>query len=477
VFYLAFGYFVAYLPYVILAKALSSGIVPGVDAPVGGLVLLPAAALGQLLVMPVFLGASGWWRFAGEQRSRGRRSLLPRRDTVIAALFMAVVIATTTLNFSFAGASILFMLLLMRAGVLILSPIVDVACRRKVHSYSLVALVFSLLAAAVSLGDVKSYRLPTVGVLSLCAYLASYVGRLHVMSRVARTGGREVDRTYFVEEHAMAAVWLVVLCAVGAALGQPDLRAGFTAFLGSRGALYAAGIGVLYEVLFNFGALIDLDVRGHAWCVPVIRGVTLVSGMAATYILATAGLAPPGSLQLIAVVFIVGAVVAQSYPALRASLRGAAPVPERMVLLVCGGSQSRSAMTQCIARAVLASTRPGHRVRIASVGGKLHTPGAPMTDAAYGVLQEVGVIPHCHRPRPLTAELCRQADVIYCMAAEHRAAVLALAPDVAGRTHCVADTDLPEPFTMSLDDPRRAAAVIQHDVPRRMADQFPEHFP
>jgi hypothetical protein len=59
VFYLALGYFVSYLPYAILAKALSSGIVPGVDAPVGGLVLLPAAALGQLLVMPIFLGASG----------------------------------------------------------------------------------------------------------------------------------------------------------------------------------------------------------------------------------------------------------------------------------------------------------------------------------------------------------------------------------------------------------------------------------
>src|SRR2546430_10125425 len=38
--YLALGYFVSYLPYAILAKALSSGIVPGVDAPIGGLVLL-----------------------------------------------------------------------------------------------------------------------------------------------------------------------------------------------------------------------------------------------------------------------------------------------------------------------------------------------------------------------------------------------------------------------------------------------------
>lgn len=38
--YLALGYFLAYIPYALLAKALSSGIVPEVDAPIGGLVLL-----------------------------------------------------------------------------------------------------------------------------------------------------------------------------------------------------------------------------------------------------------------------------------------------------------------------------------------------------------------------------------------------------------------------------------------------------
>jgi hypothetical protein len=300
VFYLALGYFVSYLPYALLAKALSSGIVPGADAPIGGLVLLPAAALGQLLVMPLFLGASGWWRFASERWGRNRRVLWPTRDTATAAFYMSVVIFTTTLNFTFVGASILFMLLLMRAGVLILSPIVDVVRGRKIHTYSLVAVAFSLLAVAVSLGDVHSYRLPALGVLSLCAYLAGYVGRFRITSRVAKTGVREIDRRYFVEEHAMAAIWQVALCAVGAVLGEPDLRAGFTTFLATPGALYAAGVGVLYEVLFIFGTLIYLDVRGYAWWVPVSRVSTLVSGMAASYLLvAVASLAPPGRGQLV----------------------------------------------------------------------------------------------------------------------------------------------------------------------------------
>lgn len=374
-FYLALGYFLSYLPYALLAKALSSGIVPGVDRPVGGLVLLPAAALGQLLAMPIFLGISGWWRFASERWMRGRRVLLPTRDTTLSALFMAVVIGTTTLNFTFVGASILFMLLLMRAGVLILSPVIDIVRGRKLYTYSLVALGLSLLAVAVSLGDVDSYRLPVMGVLSLCAYLAGYVGRFRIMSRVAKTGVREIDRRYFVEEHAIAAVWQVVLCGVGAVLGEPGLRAGFTTFLTTPGALYAAGIGVLYEVLFIFGTLIYLDVRGYSWCVPVNRVSTLFSGMVASYLLvAMAGVARPGTGQLIAVVFI--------------------------------------------------------------------------------------------------AEMCRGAAAIYCMTAEHRAAVLALAPDVSDRTHLLSEADIPEPARMSLDDHRRTARVIHDAVRMRLMEQF-----
>lgn len=109
--YPALGYFLAYIPCALLAEALSSGIIPGIDAPVGGLVLLPVSAIGQLLAMPISLLVSGWWRFAREQRIQGRRITLPGRDTVLAGFFTAVVVGTTTLNFTSLGVSILFMLL------------------------------------------------------------------------------------------------------------------------------------------------------------------------------------------------------------------------------------------------------------------------------------------------------------------------------------------------------------------------------
>jgi len=470
--YLASGYFLAYIPYAILTKALSSGIVPGVNVPVGGLVLLPASALGQLVMMPVFLVVSGWWRFAREQRIQNRRITLPGNDTVRAGFFTAIVIGTTTLNFTFLGVSILLMLVLMRSGVLILSSIADAVYRRKVHTYSWVALGLSLGAAAVALGDVKNYQLTTGAVLSLCAYLAGYVGRFQIMNKVAKTGVRAVDRRYFVEEHAMAPVFLVLLCGVGAVLGQPDLRAGFGGFLLTPAGLYAAGIGVLYELLFIFGTLIYLDVRGYAWCVPINRVATLFSGMAASYILMLlAGLPPPGTSQLIALGFIFGAIIALSYPALQGIRRGVAPAPSRLILFVCGGNQSRSPIAECISIGVLAAARAGHLVTVVSAGVKVHAPGTPMTEFAYAVLREAGVVPHRHRSRSLTTDLARRAHAIYCMTAEHRAAVLALAPEVAERTHCLDATgDIPEPRATSLDEHRDAARIIGQAVRRRFAE-------
>jgi protein-tyrosine-phosphatase len=472
VLYLALAYFAAYIPYAMLAKSLSSGIVPGVDGPVGGLVLLPAAALGQLLVMPIFLLASGWWRFARERRFRSRSIVLPGRDTALAGLFMAVVIGTTTLNFTFVGASILLMLLLMRAGVLILSPIVDAARHRKVHAYSWIALCLCLVAVTVALGEVRSYDLTPLAVASLCAYLAGYVGRFQIMSKVAKTGVREIDRRYFVEEHAMAPIFLVLLCAAGAVLGQPELQAGFTSFLATPAALHAASIGMLYELLFIFGTLIYLDVRGYAWCVSVNRVSTLFSGIVASYLLvALAGLPPPGTPQLIALVIVVGAVAALSYPALRDKLQGIAPPRQRMMLFVCGGNQARSARAECVARGLAAAARSGHLLTVASAGTRVRTPGTPMTDGAHAALRESGAIPHRHRSRPLTAELCRRADVIYCMTADQCAAVIALAPEVAERTHCLAAEDIPEP-SGSLQEYRDALVAIQRAVQQRLAEQL-----
>jgi hypothetical protein len=69
---LGIGYFLSATPYSGLAKALSGGPLPGINGPVGGLVLLPGVAAGMTIGMLGFLAVSGWWRHAGSARIGGR---------------------------------------------------------------------------------------------------------------------------------------------------------------------------------------------------------------------------------------------------------------------------------------------------------------------------------------------------------------------------------------------------------------------
>ncbi|MEU4847693.1 hypothetical protein [Streptomyces gilvosporeus] len=477
--WLTLGYFVSYIPYAMLVKALTSGALPGVPESVNGGVLLPAAALGQLAVMPVFLGLSGRWR---EMRARGvlGRHVLPvgGRETWAAGFFTALIIGTTTLNFTFTGASILLMLILMRGGVLVLSPVIDTIRRRRIAPSSWVALGFSLLAIGVSLADVNDYRLTIAAGLSVAVYLAGYTGRFEIMSRVAKKGKAEVDRRYFAEEHATSAVVQVLLLAVAALLGQPELRQGFTVFLGSTEAAYAFAIGVAYEVLFVFGTLIYLDRREYTWCVPANRAASLMSGVVASYGLVwLVALPAPGSGQLIALVFIVCAVAALSQPTVAVWWRTRRPKAEAgLLLFVCGGNTCRSPMAAALARARLASAGAASALRVSSAGLTVARRGAPMTNAARSALVELGVRRRdvrAHRSRPVTAQLCHASDAIYCMTSAQRDAVLSMAPGTADRTFCLdAAGDIPDPIGQPADAYRRCARRIQSAVTVRLGERL-----
>ncbi|MFI9203168.1 hypothetical protein [Streptomyces sp. NPDC053048] len=474
--WLALGYFLAYIPYALLVKALSSDLVPGMAAPGHGLVLLPAAALGQLAVMPVFLGLTGLWRHSRRRVVLGRHLPVPGRNTLLGSLFTALVVGTTTLNFTFTGASVLFALLLMRAGVLVLSPVLDAARRRRVSASAWAALLFSLLAIATALGDVTSYRLTGALVVSVAVYLIGYAGRFEVMSREAKTGVPAVDRRYFAEEHAATPVLLVLLLAAGALLGQEQLREGFTTFLATPTAAGAFCAGVAYEVLFVFGTLIYLDRREFTWCVPANRCASLLSGLVVSYVLARlTSLAAPGPAQLVALAFVFCAIAALSAPALlprRPAGPGAGVRPD-VLLFVCGGNTCRSAMAEVFARAQLAAAGAVHALRVTSAGVCVGRPGAPLSAAARRVLGELGLHPRTHRARPVTARLCRDSSVIYCMTQAQCEAVTTMAPEAVGRVHRLDVTgDVPDPSGQSLEAHRQCARRIQGLVRARLNERF-----
>jgi protein-tyrosine-phosphatase len=475
---LGIGYFLSYTPYSALAKAMSSGLLSMTGGPVGGLVLLPAAALGTLCAMPVTLTALRWWGHA-RRRTVGRVSVpVPGRETATSAFWMALIVGSTTLNFTFPGVSILLVLVLGRISTLLIAPTVDLIRRRRIHLYSAAAVALSLLSAVIALSDVDNYRLTLAAVLSLSAYAIGYTGRFLVMSKSVKNGELPADRRYFVEEHMTTPVFLVAILAIPALIGagpaMQALRTGFTGFLLTPAVVPAFGIGVLYEGLFVFTTLIFLDRREYSFCVPVHVCSSLLAGVAASVGLRVIfGAAPPSTAQLVAAAIVVLAALVLSYPAIAARWAGRVPT----VLFVCGGNTIRSPMAVAIARAELATANGIGVLRVLCAGIAVSTPGAPIEAAAAGALRELDVPVPPHAARRLTRRMCLASDTVYCLTGAQRDEVVALAPAVAGRIRCLdPEGDVPEPVAGSMESTVDCARRIQVLV-RRRVDEWAVRYP
>ncbi len=476
---LAAGYFICYLPFAALTKALSSGLLPGTKG-VDGLVLLPAVAVGVLVGAPTFLMLSGWWRYIGLRHLFGSLARLPSGTMIAAGGFTAVIIATTFLNYTFAGVSILFMLLLMRAGTLGLAPVIDMVRGRAIHAYSWVALGFSMAAVAVALNGVDGFAVPAGALLSLGAYLAGYFGRFEIMSRVAKTGDEHIDRRYLVEEQVAAAVVLVALCACFAFIGwgpeMQALRQGFTSVAITSEALPAFAIGTCYAMLYVFGTLIYLDAREYTWAVPANRASSVLAVLAASYILtALSGVAAPPTAMLVATGFVLLAVCALSYRYVIDLVRRgpSAAVSRRIVLFVCGANTGRSPLAAAIARAELVEgdIHSARGISVTSAGVSVNRPGAPMASGARKALKEFGVRAHLHGSQQLTKEMCERSVAIYCMTEEQRRAVIAIAPAAARRTYRLdPEVDLGEPDHGSPEGWPHFVLAIRDLVRQRLAE-------
>ncbi|WP_165966399.1 hypothetical protein [Actinomadura sp. 7K507] len=478
---LGIGYFLWYTPYSALGKSISGALLPGIDEPVGGLVLLPAAVMGQVLAMPIFVYFGGWLRYSGRREIAGRSVPFPSGHTAQSAFWMALIVGTTTLNFTFPGASIVFMLVLMRITTLMTAPVVDLMRRRKIHWYSAAALALCMVSAVIALADIDNYTLTIGALLSLGCYALAYYQRFRIMSTWAKTGDLLRDRRYFIEEHMTTPLVLLLIVAVPAVIGQGtwmhELRTGFTSFLLTPAVFPALLIGVCYEGLFIMTSLIFINRREYTFGVPVHVCASLLAGITASFVLNGAFDAPlPSAAQYLTALMVVAAAFVLSWDTIKARLARRSGAPAKapnQILFVCGGNTSRSPMAAAIARAEIAANGGTPHWRIGSAGVSVSAPGTPITPEAVTVLVEMGIdAPLDHRSRPLTPEMCAQTKKIYCMTRAQRDLVAELAPAAAARTMCISRAaDVPDPSGQPLQAYRSCATQVQTLIRRDLLKQ------
>ena len=438
------GYFAFYVPYSALIKLVITG---SFGVPPNGFELLPAAVAGTLITVPLLLTALGWWKYA---------TLRIERRIVFSGVATAIIIATTTLAYGFRGVSILFTLLLLRGGVLVLAPIVDVTSGRRVRWFSWTALALSLAAIAVTFSGMD-HTLTLIATLNIALYLFGYMLRLPLMTAAAKREDAGATRTFFVGELLVA---MAVLALVPLAFALSESVNIWT----SSSLVPAMTIGALYTGLYVFGTLIYLDRRENTFCVPLNRASSLFAGVVASWVLtAVWGFAPiPGS-QMAAVMLVLLAMLFLSplhhgVEALVATMR------TPLCLFVCSANTCRSPMAEAIALA-----ESSGRFRALSAG-IVARDGEPMTSEACEALGTLTIRAHQHASRLLTPALVEQANVIYCMTAKHRDAVIGSVPSAASKTFTLDPAgDIDDPIGKPPASYVDCARAIQHHVRLRFA--------
>ena len=112
------------------------------------------------------------------------------------------------------------------------------------------------------------------------------------------------------------------------------------------------------------------------------------------------------------------------------------PAAEFNLLFVCTGNIVRSATAEAIARRELARY-PGVAMRVASAGSHA-LEGNPAASRSMLAASSRGASLERHFARELTRRRVRAADLILCMAAEHRPFVLSYDRSAASRTFLLA---------------------------------------
>jgi hypothetical protein len=398
----ALGYFAFYTPYAALSKAVTAGLLRGIPPGLSGFEILPAVILGTVVSFLLILTLLGWWKYAA----------IPSRTLVVSGVGTALLIAATTIAYTFKGISIVLALLLMRGGLLIIGPLTDAVFGRRVRWFSWGALIVSFGALAVSFANINDGSLPLLAGINLAVYLTGYSLRTPCMTKAAKVRDADVTKRYFVQEALVTAAVLPLLPLTLSLFGNPvslALRRGITTFWSMHTAaiLPSVVIGVLYAGLYVFGTLIYLDARENTFCVPLFCGASFLAGFTAVYgLLRIFGFPSPPGAQLVSAAMILAAMALLS--------------PFHHVL-----EDAWAFVT-------------GNQLRGTTVGGTLFVcSGASCRAPLTAALRQLTNGEPAREPRPVHGRAVANAELIYCMTEEQRAALVDRYPEAAAKTRCV----------------------------------------
>jgi hypothetical protein len=296
-------YLVSYIPYAMLTRLLATMPAPLLGRPLQGLEEVPAVILLSAVPTYLFIWVSGWWRHAHHVTVLRRRFPRPTRWTLLSGAGAALLLLTVPLSFTFRGVSIPFMQLILRGDVLIVAPLVDLMAGRRVRWYSWVALGLVALGLTLTIHARGGLNLPLLAGITVVLYTIGYLIRLVAMTRIAKSGDASTSKGYFVEEQIVAIpLTLVVLALLSIShAGQQgaQLTFAFTGIWSSGQLSYLAILGGLQFLIGIFSVMILLDRRENTFCVPFERSASVLSGLAATYLLSAMSFgSPPATAEI-----------------------------------------------------------------------------------------------------------------------------------------------------------------------------------
>jgi protein-tyrosine-phosphatase len=455
---LALGYFVFYVPYSALVKALSSGVIhlealeAGATGITNGLILLPSILLGTVITMPLALYLLGWFSYLKRRLVAGLTVPVPSRWTVVSGVAFAAIIITTTLAYSFHGVSIVLALLLMRGGVLMMSPLVDSMYARPVHWYSWAGFLLSMLAVTIALAQLHDYSLPFLVLVNLAVYLLAYSVRLQFITRFAKDVDEAINRGYFVEEMAVAMLVLITIPGLVAIVGNNPastaLRSGFHLLFAGDIPWLVIVTGCCYGLLGIFGSLLYLNRRENTLVIPVNRCTSLLSGVVATYILSSffqsGGVA---GTQLVGVALVMAALLLISvFDARHMAGKDKHDPLQRVFLFVCDSSCTCSLMAAAICNNEIQKhlglqSAVTEQSGIYAKSAGLSAPrGQKITPEANAVLSALAVPVRDQEASQINSYGVHRAEQVLCMTNAQRLELIRSFPWARGKILCLDET-------------------------------------